>query len=123
MPESWVQCVMRVYKQNRTKHGKGADGKFKYKFKNAMKDAKKVYKTGKTAKGRMSRNVKKGGRKSRKMKKGGEPEDMDDKMKKGGEPEDMDDKMKKGGEPEDMAEKKMVEQSAGGVEDEGKEDM
>jgi len=108
MPESWVQCVMRVYKQNRTKHGKGADGKFKYKFKNAMKDAKQVYKTGKTVKGRMSRNVKKGGRKSRKMKKGGEPEDMDE---------------KKGGKPEDMEEKKMVEQSAGGAEGEGKEDM
>ena len=77
MPESWVQCVTRVYKQNRAKYGKGADGKYKYKFKNAMKDAKQVYKLGKTAKGKagMSRKMNKRGRKTRRMRGGDETEE------------------------------------------------
>lgn len=74
MPESWVQCVTRVYKQNKTKYGKDADGKFKYKLKNAMKDAKKVYKSAKKT-DKVSRKFKKSGRKSRKnLKKGGDPD-------------------------------------------------
>ena len=106
MPESWVQCVTRVYKQNRTKHGKDADGKYKYKLKNAMKDAKKVYKLGKTAKGKagMSRKMRKGGRKSRKMRKGGaegEGEGEEDTMR-GGEGEDKEEgETMRGGEGED----------------------
>jgi len=75
MPESWVQCVTRVYKQNKTKRGKDADGKFKYKLKHAMKDAKKVYKSTKTTKAfkgkaRKSRKAKRGGRR-KSVKKGG----------------------------------------------------
>ena len=45
MTESWIQCVTRVYKENKEKHGKTPDGKYKYKLKNAMKDAKKEYKS------------------------------------------------------------------------------
>jgi len=39
MAESWVQCVTRVYHEKK-KHNSS------YKFKNAMKDAKKEYKKG-----------------------------------------------------------------------------
>jgi hypothetical protein len=39
MAESWVQCVTRVYHEKK-RHNKS------YKFKNAMKDAKKEYKKG-----------------------------------------------------------------------------
>lgn len=45
MAESWIQCVTRVYKQNKEKHGKTADGKYKYKLGDAMKDAKKEFKS------------------------------------------------------------------------------
>lgn len=78
MPESWVQCVTRVYKQNKTKYGKDADGKFKYKLKNAMKDAKKVYKSAKKT-DKVSRKFKKGANKSRKnIKKGGKVTALDE---------------------------------------------
>jgi hypothetical protein len=71
MPESWVQCVTRVYKQNKTKRGKDLNGKFKYKLKHAMKDAKKVFKYSKTQKGRNFRYTKKGNRRSAKKRRGG----------------------------------------------------
>jgi hypothetical protein len=45
MAESWIECVTRVYKENKEKHGKTADGKYKYKLGDAMKDAKKVFKS------------------------------------------------------------------------------
>jgi hypothetical protein len=66
MPESWVQCVTRVYKLNKAKHGKDADGKFKYKLKDAMKDAKKEYKSAvPSGKVTNTRKAKKGGSKKR----------------------------------------------------------
>jgi hypothetical protein len=65
MPESWVQCVTRVYKLNKAKHGKDADGKFIYKLKDAMKDAKKEYNASGKEKVTSTRKAKKGATKKR----------------------------------------------------------